>query len=196
MKRFLLIATIIAFALVDVTIGQELGIYFDLQGETCSREIHDGDAGEFWILARFEKEQVGPLVGAEFRLGGWPDGWSLAARVVDTRGVVLGDPDKRGSIVGLYQPTPSTNIVPLVRIYYRATSEVENARLWLETRMPPSNPSFAAPVVILEKESSGCVQVRDYTVVPVPGTGAVINGKCTTAVDDSTWDRVKKLFRE
>ncbi len=179
-----------------VALSQSVGVFFDPEGTSCERSIGSGDSGTLWILARGVDLQT--LVGAEFRVSGFPSGWSVSTNHLNNGvGISFGLED--GVILGLFSDTTrpaATVALVLWSVHYQATSDVPETILRVEARARPTNPSFVGPVLILQREPTDCVRSPHYEVVPAVGLEAVINGRCTIAVERNTWQQVKELYRE
>ncbi len=181
----------------DVALSQSVGVFFDPEGTSCERNIRSGDSGTLWILARGVDLEA--LVGAEFRVSGFPSGWSVATNHLDN-GVAMDYGLEDGVILGLFSdrtaPRPAAGTLALWSVHYQATSDVPETILRVEARARPTNPSFVGPVLVLQREPTDCVRSPHYEVVPAVGLEAVINGRCTIAADSRTWQQVKELYRE
>ncbi len=180
----------------NTTSAPRIGVFFDAEGQTCSREIHPVAGGEMWVLAFCEDMQDPGIVGAEFAITGFPPDWTASVGVLNP-GTKVGTSLSDGLILGYYSPVPTERgLVTLAKIRYLATSDVPTTRLRVVGRTHPRTPSFHGPVLIVPRAPSGCVQVPVFEVVPAIGLEAVINGPCTIAVEATTWQRVKAFYKD
>ena len=195
MRRLFLVAGLaVAVPCLSFASPPQIGLFFDPEARVCCKEIGELDPGSLWVLALVD-ESFPPLVGAEFSVAGFPDGWQVFNADV-AFGISLGQA-LFGTAVGFQVPQEaSSGPIPLLELRYLSTTIVPETQLRIEAHPSPSIPGFVAPLLIFQQEPTGCQSVPVYEVVSVVGLEAIINGKCTTPVQDQTWDRVKGLYRD
>jgi len=194
MMKYRVLFVLVLCIHADMASAQRIGIFFDPQAHSCRQEIHQGDAGEFWIIALLEDRQALSLVGAEFQVVGFPQDW-VESQYIEN-GFGLGWAPWGGVRLGFKDPQSiAAGLVPLCRIAYRARSELPSTTLRVQVLSKPTNPSFTTPILVLQSSPTGCAQVPEYEAVPAQGLEAVINGECTTAVQRMSWKQWKVLYR-
>lgn len=175
----------------------KIGIFADPEGRSCSKVIRQGDSGELWVLALLEDGSWPPIVGAEFGFAGYPGAGLGRPLVFIPNGLGIVDLLFGGVVMAFLDPKPVEGcIFELFKITYSAQSDVPTTKVRIVGSAIQSNPSFDGPVLIAQREPSSCVQSPQYEVIPAIGLEFVINGECTIAVDGTTWQQVKGLYRD
>lgn len=154
--------------------------------------------GPYIVYAMASLDTLAGVTGAEFRIQGLPAGWQAFAMPNPAATVALGDPFG----------TPGANIAfatcqtaPCVLLYQIALlPATSQAAVVLEVRAntPPSNPSFACPLLVLCDDpyfTAVCVRADGSGG---GGGGGNCGWNCwppPIAVQPSAWTRVKGLYR-
>jgi hypothetical protein len=170
-----------------------IGVYFDAAGTQCMGTIEAGHAATVYIVAKVGPGEDLPA-GAEFRFVGLPSAWT-AFPVPNPGGFSLGDPFAQGGSIGgawpCEAPGAGTTLV-LYTVLIVASEAVNDVRLELLARNPPSNPNFPCALVVLcpFPFDKRCVETDPCFVnVTTPGPCA------TTAAVPATWTAVRSFFR-
>jgi hypothetical protein len=183
MKRFLISLLFTWLALVQPARAQWIGIFFDPTGTTCSKDIHRGDQGSFWVLAVLAGPAEAGITGAEFGISGIPSGFYSSATVLGDA-ILAGNPNTPvGSDIAFKTCQAGSNrIVQLCRVDYAVSVDLPTTVLSVVARSPGINPTFNCPVLSQCDSGPLCQPEPAFpklSLVCARGLQAVINGSCT-----------------
>jgi hypothetical protein len=197
MKHLITLAAALGLgAVTEEAFAQRIGMFFDPEANTCSRQIGLYEEGTIWIIAFFEDQSV-PVVGAQFGIYGFPRTWSYGLGGPSGFQGFFGGVESKGELAILAYEQPlsrSGNAITLGWIQYFSASVVPATTLRLEAGR---GSNYDTPILIQREDGSGCAGVSTfrYFVTPATGSRAVINGECSTSVESKSWDRIKSLYR-
>ena len=177
--------------------AQAIGVYFDpAAGPTTIVQPAPG-SGTLYILAILGGAASNGIAGAEFRVGCFPPDWYATWSSL-SGSPILGSPFGAGAQIAFPSCQEGTNgVVLLCTVMYFATSAVVNHCIGVAARIPPSNPNYSCPVVVICDSPT-------YTYQCVRGGEAVFNptdeecrpwDTCPVAVNPATWSVLKGLYR-
>jgi hypothetical protein len=195
MKQLLALVALGLLAVSEAAATPRIGLFFDPEGKTCSKQIGFLESGTIWILALVDDQESIAVVGAEFGIYGVPALWAFGMECPHCYQPLFAD---RGvfSIVGYTEPLPTVgNIITLGWISYFAVTEVPTTTLTVAERRGHGH--YATPILIQREEVAGCSgeDIFRLSIVPATGSSAVINGPCSVAVESRSWDQIKSLYR-
>lgn len=170
--------------------AQSIGIFFDADGATCSRQQPANSLGTMWILAILGGSASAGITGAELQVTGFPSGWVSTTSRSPQALFGLGTPMAGGGALAFSECTTGNGgIVLLYRVDYLATSQVESTYLTVAGASQPGNRLLACPVVTL-------CDFPTFTKLCVRGGQAILNGPtCTVGTEPATWSRVKNVYQ-
>jgi len=202
-KKLALAGAIVLLAARPV-LGYKIGIFADSTATTCSLRIDQWDVVNLWVVVVLDGGEDPPIIGAHFSIRGFPGDWSPTVGVYPLQdGESPDNSTVPRVLLGYYEPHhPTRGILPLAKVGLSPRSQVGPTRIWIDrgesyVPSPPSLPSYDGPVLILEEPTAECQGGSPrYVPVVVTGLSAMINGPCSTAVQPTTWQHVKSLYRE
>ncbi len=178
-------------AVTQEAFAQRIGMFFDAEATTCSKQIGLYEEGKIWIIAFVDDPSVS-IVGVEFGIYGLPETWLLS--LVGPSGLRAWAGGTQ-QIAGYPQPlSRSGNTITLGWIYYFSTSVLPATTLRLAAR---SGSNDDTPILIQRSDDSECAGVSAFRYFATPATGsmAVINGECSISVESKSWGMIKELYR-
>lgn len=160
----------------------KIGVFFDPDGHTCSKQIRAGDSGTMYVLAFLD---MGPdpneMMGVEFGIHGIPANglfWT-ATYNAPPQGGVLGDPLGGGAALGFSTCRSGTRIVSLGTIEYQALLN-DPPSSTIRIVRGNSNIDWNCPVVVKCVRPSRCGEsVPNLPRSCAVGLESQINGSCT-----------------
>ncbi len=179
-------------AITEDAFAQRIGMFFDPEATTCSKQIGLYEEGNIWIIAFFDDPSVS-IVGVEFGISGLPNTWSYY--LAGPSGLTYSGYAGEFVLVGYAQPlSRSGNTITLGWIHYLSTSVVPATTFRLAAR---TGSNYDSPILIQRADDSGCADVSTFRYFATPATGsmAVINGECLLSVENKSWGMIKELYR-
>jgi hypothetical protein len=169
-----------------VASAQVIGVFADPSGSRCDLQAPLGQPTTAYVL--FRNSGSSGIRGFEFGIRGLPQGWYASADYCPSCGVVLGSLFGEGATYG-WPFCQTDDIVLIAPAIITATTELRNVELIVGARVPPTDPSFDCPLVAL-------CDAPVYTSVCVHGQTTYVNSdtRCSVAVEQTSWGRVKALF--
>jgi len=177
---------------VRPAVAVRIGVFADPNASSCGLQVQAPTPVTFYVLAVLDDARADGIVGAEFRITGFPgsaSGWFLNANwTAPATKWPLGNPMFDGTDLALWPCQRSANrIVELGRISGFVTSSVTNVVVRVEGHLTPSNDDFSCPYVTLCDSADACgtgIQQPQFTRVCVEGLESIINGDpCTVDAD-------------
>ncbi len=180
-------------AITEEACAQRIGMFFDPEATTCSKQIGLYEEGKIWIIAFVDDPSVS-IVGLEFGIYGLPQTWYLGFVGPSYFQTTFGYAGEF-VLVAYAQPLSSSgNTITLGWIRYFSLSVVPATTLRLAAR---SGSNYGTPILMQRVDDSGCAGVSTFRYFATPATGsmAVINGECSIAVESKSWGMIKELYR-
>jgi hypothetical protein len=160
----------------------KIGVFFDPEGNTCSRQIHQGDTGTMYVLAFLD---MGPaaseIMGTEFSITGFPpNGLAFSAQYnAPSQGTTLGSPLGGAAAIAFSPCRSGTRIVQLGTITYSSFLG-DPPSFTIRVEAGDSNDHWTCPVIVLCEKPSRCNgEVPNFPRLCAEGLQSVVNGSCT-----------------
>lgn len=175
--------------------ASSISVYFSTDGTMRCAPVVPNAPVTWYILAVLGGDAAaGGITGAELRQTGTPEGWAMVATPAPAATLVMGDPLADGAQIAFSAcQLGGPGLVLLYTVSGMAPSSVPCTPLSVWSHRNPSNPTFSCPLLVL-------CDAPVYTKICATGGDAWINGVCghpagcPTALQSSTWPRVKRLF--
>jgi hypothetical protein len=172
------------------TAEERIVIAFDDDCTSCSTSIGIGQQAIARIRAvRGDFIDLFGFRGANFRVAGLPNGWTVDCVPNPTANVVLGAPFEEG--VSMAFPGAYGLGGSCLELYTCTITATSSDTATLEV-VAPSSPNISCP-----QPTCPCVNLANSPFQPLCAVGgqAYINGPgCTVSVKQRTWSQVKRLF--
>ena len=170
-----------------------VGLFADPNALSCGLQVPTGVQTDLYLLAIMDDAPADGIVGAEFRITGFPtqgSGWSSTVNWPPMARWAFGIPMSVGADLTLWPCQRGANrIVELGRISVFATTTLTNVVVRIEGHTFPSNDDLTCPYVALCDSADACVTgvpQPKFTRVCVEGIESIINGDpCTVDAIDA-----------
>jgi hypothetical protein len=170
--------------------AQSIGIFSDPVGANCNFTANFSVPFTLYINAvNSTLMPWGGLTGAEFKVTGMPPSWITIVTPNPLSTLVLGDPfDGVGVNIAfpVCQASFQVNLFTVTVVPLTVETEVT---LTVTQRTPPLNPAYPCPLL------TDCDIF--FSIVCVDGGQGFINSSryCNVPVEESTWGKIKELYR-
>lgn len=170
-----------------------IGIYFDLEGQTCSGTIVPFVVSSAYVLCKLSGITSCGITGAEFRVDGMPSEWIVQTVAIGPN-IVVGNPLGLGVNAAFGVCTgAATGIAPILRFDMFTLTPAADVVLSVQPHQNPPNPLW--PFVLVTLCDNG------YSKVRVDGGAGYINPTgpvpcdAPIAVHRTQWGALKGLYR-
>jgi hypothetical protein len=170
--------------------AQGLGLYADDMCSECTLEIPAGQTRSIVVSGPVDGlADPRDFAGGEFRILGVPPGWQYIV-VPNADILLIGDPLSSAGASFVVLSPPLTYCHHILTIDLTATSAQNDVALDFAPRVPPSDPAYNCPQIIVSDPPGS-------TSVCVEGAALLVNsgGICVVSVVPSGWGVIKKLYR-
>ena len=167
-----------------------IGVAWDANGEVCNLNEQPGQQGWLYVLAYARGLAAFGFTGAELRVDGFPAEWYVASITPHPEASVsIGNPLGGGSNIAFAHCMVSPAPIVLYTVHFFTTSAVTARVVSVTHHATPSNPNMPCPLFVACDGPCQC----EFCVA---GGAAAINdpGFCTTAVEATSWSRVRSLY--
>ena len=154
-RVLLVVAAAACFAAPAAAGDGLIGVFADLSATQTAATFAVGVPRTLYILAQLDGLTAGGMSGAEFRVDGAPADWVTLATPNPAAAVALGDPFHfvsgvgRANIAFQYCTGGSDSLVLLYTVVVVPLSEIAATDLRVVVADPPTNPTYATPVLSL-----------------------------------------------